>query len=270
MAIQATSAVPSAAANGKHGHSLISDEKFHQLYTLALNFHFAVERGVTVLAGREAALAGVAADLRPEDLLIAEHDASLLEPPAAQAHATHHAQLQSVAATSERIIDALSMAVANRMRHNHRVTVLFFPQDAAGHLLTEARAVAAGARLPVIFVEQGADSAPFRRSAPKPQPALDLMCIPVDAHDVIAIYRVAHESITRARQGNGPTRILCHTLPNAGAESSNAVAKLEAWLMARGLPAQQWRQQIEANIQTSNSTEWQGTSGNGELPENAA
>jgi hypothetical protein len=119
-------------------------------------------------------------------------------------------------------------------------------------------------------VEQGADSAPSRRSAPKPQPALDLMCIPVDAHDVIAIYRVAHESITRARQGNGPTRILCHTLANAGAESSNAVAKLEAWLMARGLPAQQWRQQIEANIQTSNSTEWQGTSGNGELPENAA
>ena len=187
-----------------------------------------------------------------------------------EAHGTHHAPLQSVPATSERIIDALSMAVANRMRHNHRVTVLFFPQDPAGHLLSDARAIAAGARLPVIFVEQGSDSVPSRRSTARPQPGLELMSIPVDAHDVIAIYRVAHESISRARQGSGPTRILCHTLPNAGAESGNAVAKLEKWLTARGLPAQQWRQQIVAKIQTSNSTEWQTTSGSNELPENAA
>lgn len=270
MAIQATSAVPSAAANGKHGHSLISDEKFHQLYMLALNFHLAAERGVSALAGREAALAAVSADLLAEDLLIAEHDRSVLDSAHGEPNGAEHPHLQPHSVMGERIIDALSMAVANRMRHNRRVTVLFFPEDRSGHLLSEARALAAAAKLPVIFVEQANEAAATpRRSALQKESTADLISIPVDAHDVIAIYRVAHESIARARLGSGPTRIVCISLAAVDAGKSSAVGNLEAWLSARGLPAQQWRQEIVANIQSSN-TDWQDTSGNGEFPENAA
>ena len=74
MAIQARNRVPSAAANGKNGHSLISDEKFRQLYELALKLQMAGThangdgRGLIWLRGHEAALAGVAADLRDGDL----------------------------------------------------------------------------------------------------------------------------------------------------------------------------------------------------------
>lgn len=270
MAIQATSAVPSAAANGKHGHSLISDEKFRQLYTLALNFHLAAQRGVSALAGREAALAGVSADLHPEDLLIAEHDRVLFDGPRVESHDPHQPHLQPHSVMAERVIDAVSMAVANRMRHNHRVTVLFFAGDPTGQLLSEARAIAAEAKLPVIFVEQGREPAASpRRSAGQNGSSADLISIPVDAHDVIAMYRVAHESIARARHGNGPTRIVCVSRVAVEAGRNSAVANLEAWLTARGLPAQQWRQEIVAKHQ-SNSTDWQDTSGSSEFPENAA
>jgi TPP-dependent pyruvate/acetoin dehydrogenase alpha subunit len=83
------------------------------------------------------------------------------------------------------------------------------------------------------------------------------------------MYRVAHESIARARQGSGPTRILCLSVASAGNGSTNAIQNLEAWLTSRGLPAQQWRQEIVAKIQSTN-TGWHETPGKNELPENAA
>ena len=77
--------------------------------------------------------------------------------------------------------------------------------------------------------------------------------IPVDAEDVVAMYRVAHESIARARQGGGPTRILCVTEQETARSDeqqrgAHAAANLEHWLAARGLPAHEWRQQIAAEL----------------------
>jgi hypothetical protein len=72
----------------------------------------------------------------------------------------------------------------------------------------------------------------------------------VDAHDVIAMYRVAHESIARAREGGGPTRIVCLEAPLAAGHTADAVADLEGWLIARGLPAHEWRQEILATARS--------------------
>lgn len=278
MATQATSAVPSAAASGKHGRSLISDEKFHQLYTLALNFHFAVMRGVTSLAGSEAALAGVSADLCAEDLLLSEQGHNFIDGSQTNGAAAQHQPLHAFSAMSERIIDALGIATANRMRKNRRVTVLFSPDTPGGQLLPEARAIAAGAKLPVIFVEHGnangttgTDNSSKQRGAESSQ----LISIPVDSNDVIAMYRVAHESIARARQGNGPTRIVCLTPPAAGKNGArprggDAVANLEKWLTARGLPAAQWRQEIVARIQGDITVNPSKPAAGNQFPENAA
>lgn len=273
MAIQGTSAVSSAAANGKHGHSLISDEKFHQLYTLALDFHLAAERDAASLSGSEGALAAVSADLRPEDLLLSEHAWQPIDSSGARIPSDQHAHLQPVVAIGERIVDALSAAVADRMRRNRQVTVLLFPEQWAGDLLQEARAVACAAKLPVIFVEQGSEQAKISRrvKAQKTSAADELISIPVDAHDVIAMYRVAHESILRARHGSGPTRIVCLSLSAAGergAQRTNAVASLESWLTARGLPVELWRQEIVAKCASRNSPERQD--GLGTIPQNAA
>lgn len=273
MAIQDTSAVSSAAANGKHGHSLISDQKFQQLYTLALELHFAAAHGAASLAGREAVLAAVSADLHAEDVLISEHPWPLAESSGARTQSGQPAYRQPV--FGERVVEALSAALADRMRRSPRITVLLFPEQWASDVLPEARAIASAIKLPIIFVEQGNENAtPARRTKEKKGSAAEgMISIPVDAHDVIALYRVAHESITRARHGSGPTRIVCLSLQAAGDEGSRmqrdgAVANLENWLLSRGLPVEQWRQEIVAKCAGQDSPAPQD--GGESIPQSAA
>lgn len=275
MEIQERSAVSSAAANGKHGHSLISDEKFHQLYALALDCQIAAQDGMPSLYGQEAAVAALSADLRPEDTLVSEHAWPLIASTGVRIPSDGHAHPQPIVAISERVVDALSAALADRMRRNHRVTVLLFPDQWAGDALREARAIASSAKLPVIFVERADNGAMTRRRGKDENgsAAGDLISIPVDAQDVIALYRVAHESIARARQGSGPTRIVCLSLRAAGdrdsrSDQSNAVANLEKWLVARGLPVEQWRQEIVSESARRNRAERQD--GGAAIPQNAA
>ena len=275
MAIQERSAVSSAAANGKHGHSLISDEKFHQLYRLALDCQIAAQDGMSALSGQEAALAAVSADLRPEDTLLSEHAWPVIASTGVSNSSEGHAHPQPIVSIAERVVDALSAAVADRMRRNHRVTVLLFPDKWGGDVLREARAVASAAKLPIIFVERADDGARTTRraKAENGSAAGDLISIPVDAQDVIAMYRVAHESIARARHGSGPTRIVCLS-PSAAADrgsrigQSNAVANLEKWLVARGLPVEQWRRDILAASASRNVTEQED--GRETIPQSAA
>jgi Dehydrogenase E1 component len=242
MAIHAKTAVPSAAANGKHGHSLISDEKFRQLYGLALRLH--------LLVGHAAALAGVAADLRNGDLLIPGEkmgDVAALR----GILPSHLVRPNQEIDAGKRVIEAVTAAVQYRLNKSGNVAVIFFPPAVAAAQMQEARVLADRARLPVLFVEEPPEPAKPAQAANVIGRAgqLDMPSIPVDAQDVIAMYRVAHESIVRAREGTGPTRILCVKPPAAigGKEdfrSADAVASLEHWLVARGLPAQEWRQAI--------------------------
>ena len=132
MAIEARNRVPSAAANGKNGHSLISDAKFRQLYELALKLQMAGDarewrwaRAIW-LRGREAVLAGVAADLREDDGLVAGSIASIAGDFRCADCAVRGRTRRSF---EERVIEALSDAVADRMRKTGRVSVIFF--DAA-------------------------------------------------------------------------------------------------------------------------------------------
>jgi hypothetical protein len=256
MAPEAKKAVPSAAANGKNGHTLISDAKFRQLYVLAVKLHWMAEKGDASAAGHEAALAGVVADLRDDDVLIARREpqiAMLLHGDAAKT--LNGAAPQHSPGLNERLIAAMSHAVADRMRKNGRVTVVYLPGPEVAAVLNEAKQLAEQARLPVLFVEEAPDwLTPSPRSRSNESAESTYMpAIPVDADDVVAVYRVAHESIARARQGGGPTRILCVTEPETASHaepqrSANAAASLERWLAVRGLPAQEWRQQIAVEL----------------------
>ena len=242
MLTQEKTRVPSA--NGKKGQPLISEGKFRQLYELALQLR-AAGRGSAWLHGREALLAGLSADLRRGDAFVAENTS--------WTHQELRSQLpimpRSPAGTmADGIVESLSDAMTNRLRKNGRVTIVLGPVAGAEAILDEARSLAGDARLPVIFVEDA-----FGQAAPKANGrsgASDAMpSIPVDADDVVAIYRVAHESIQRARRGGGPTRIVGVLWPTASdgrpAETAgDAVERLERWLVARGLPAQAWRMEI--------------------------
>ncbi len=82
----------------------------------------------------------------------------------------------------------------------------------------------------------------------------ELPVIPVDANDVVAIYRVAYESIHKARHGGGPTLIQTISLPHwpgtkAGpGKYPDAIAKMEAHLAAKGLFSPSWKQTLIDNF----------------------
>jgi Dehydrogenase E1 component len=256
MAPEAKRAVPSAAANGKNGHTLISDTKFRQLYALAVKLHLMAEGGDASAGKHEAALAGVVADLRDDDVLIARRQtqiAALLHGGVPKTRGGDAGETGTNA--NERIIEAVSQSLADRMRKSGRVTVIYLPGAEGAGVLEEAKQLAERARLPVLFVEEAPDWLKPARRSPSGGAAESawMPAIPVDADDVVAMYRVAHESIARARQGGGPTRILCVTEPAAARSegqprSANAAASLEHWLEARGLPAQEWRQEIAVEL----------------------
>ncbi|HZZ39544.1 MAG TPA: thiamine pyrophosphate-dependent enzyme [Acidobacteriaceae bacterium] len=224
----------SRVASGKHGHTLISDAKFRRLYELAL------ERAQHADGdGLNAAMASVAADLRSDDVVVVQ-------------------ERGSVAEFDEQVITALSGAVADRLRKSGRLTVIVCRGPGSDPILLEAHQLADDAKLPVLFVEdrRKMNGATTKTSPPLPQKIGAMPAIPVDAEDVIAIYRVAHESMARAREGSGPTRIQCMRWPSDN--NGDAVGHLEEWLTARGLPAQAWRREILAELQARH-----GSAGNG-------
>ena len=262
MAIEEKTAKASAAASGKNGHSLISDAKFRQLYGLTLRLSAGPGADGTVgnIGGREAALAGALADLRAGDCVMAEQGSALLKrlsgEVAAQVRATGGKD------SVELLVNALSRAMEDRLLENGRVTVVFLPEKSDGVPMAQARAAAAGAKLPVLFVDEESETAAAKAGARRGRGAAKNSAssigngvwmpeIAVDAQDVIAMYRVAHESIARARQGSGPTRIVCTKWQPAlrgkkQAAQAGAVEKLESWLASRGLPAGEWRREIAA------------------------
>ena len=78
----------------------------------------------------------------------------------------------------------------------------------------------------------------------------ELPVIPVDADDIVAIYRVAYESIHKARHGGGPTLIQAISFPPPpnGIEHSgrhpDAILRMEDYLAAKGLFSPSWKQKL--------------------------
>jgi hypothetical protein len=107
----------------------------------------------------------------------------------------------------------------------------------------KALTFAAQKELPVMFVVL---SAPGGKGGAGKVTALALEChvagIPVDADDAVAIYRVAQESIGRARIGGGPALIECvpFAVQVAGkkATARDGIAELESYLLQRKVVTQ--------------------------------
>ena len=78
--------------------------------------------------------------------------------------------------------------------------------------------------------------------------------IAVDANDVVAVYRVAYESVERVRQGGGP--VLVEAKPyrlyspskrhvaTRGAAERDPLAHMERYLKAKGLFTSRWKNQV--------------------------
>lgn len=94
--------------------------------------------------------------------------------------------------------------------------------------------LAAQHHAPILYVLLPAPAAPSAFDWSARAILENVPCIPVDAHDAVALYRVAQETIQRARIQGGPSLIDCKQVQLARGDT-NSVTRMEAHLRRKGL-----------------------------------
>jgi TPP-dependent pyruvate/acetoin dehydrogenase alpha subunit len=144
---------------------------------------------------------------------------------------------------AEQMNIAAGYALAQKRSQRRKVVVVLLPEssNALGYW-HEAADVAVGERLPMIFVttsrtpQIGMGNNVARQRAE----AYGMPGIAVDGGDVVAMWRVAQESIHRARAGAGPTLIDSH-IPAAQEKGGDPLDRMQHYLDKRKLWKQAWR-----------------------------
>jgi 2-oxoisovalerate dehydrogenase E1 component len=274
-----------AAAAVSTGGSLISDAKLKQLYATMVECRLLTERACRLRSqprpadlysasiGQEAIAAGCVVDLRPEDtIVLAPHNSIAglvkgvpLGDIVAQMYArpTVYKQSHNIIRPSPtdgmQIGLATSAALVNKRKNKGNVVVAFGDQAASAlggwH---EALELAGKKSLPIIFVVEDnpwAASDEERDSTEKAQ-SYGFPVITVDANDVVAVYRVAYESVERVRQGGGPVlvegkpyRLYSQTKRRvansaAGRSERDPLIHMERYLKTKRLFTPRWKDQL--------------------------
>ena len=150
-------------------------------------------------------------------------------------------QRRASAATYD-LLDVLGAAIRNRAMKNGNIAVLW-AAAAEPKPLRDALETARSYKLPVVFVLEtgtpGEPDGPASLLNSQVDPGEEMPHIAADGNDAVALYRVAHESIDRARRGRGPTLIECAAFHVEGLRTGrhlDPVANLESFLKAKGVP----------------------------------
>lgn len=230
---------------------MISDEKLLELYTAMVQCRVAAEHGMQSKSGSgtapvaEAILAGVAVDLEHSDLLLHPILAtsrrnghrpieSLIHALASNGHGRAHRSPASVAPRGKPAADgdaalhyACQTAKVHKTKKRAAITVAF--SDGAGTTSAawkKSLQRASRHNLPVLFVAP-LETVPGMRPNGNTSPKATTHGVPViavDGHDLVAVYRVASESIARARQRRGPT-VIATALLDASPEKNVSTGK---------------------------------------------
>ncbi len=275
IAVQEMSAAVEAQPE-KSGFSLISSEKLIALYAAMVKCRMIGERAALLMrqgklarqfhagaAGCEAVIAGVAVDLLPQDTLIPSPGGFLAGflagQPLERKFSSFEAAPWNVTAPAATPADPLQTACDAALRHktsgSGNVAVAFCAEGAARlECWRETLAVAGGHQMPVVLVchndardeQEGVAAETNLEEIANEAVAWGVPFITVDGNDVVAVYRVASESVARARLGRGPTLIECkaHRFHSgAGTHCENAdplealdpIRNMETYLRGKGL-----------------------------------
>jgi TPP-dependent pyruvate/acetoin dehydrogenase alpha subunit len=225
-----------ARVAGKNGFSLISDQTFRDLYAALLQCRMLDDRLRADVryerwTGREASTAGVTACLRSGDSVMPTPRGVLAGylQNARLAHGSVDAPAQLAAATGD--------ALRHKLEKLGNIAVVFTCTDKLAGRPNDAREIfstAATHCLPVLYVLEG--------SLPPADFCGLIPVIRVDDSDAVAVYRVAYESTTRAREGGGPTVMECAAWP--GKQSEDALLKLENYLAGKKLFRREWKERL--------------------------
>jgi acetoin:2,6-dichlorophenolindophenol oxidoreductase subunit alpha len=245
----------------KEGYSLISDEKLIAIYTAMTKFRMIESRAQSlfqhgkltadfhVSAGREASAAAVVIDLRPQDslslsledrmpsfakgaslestfrlLAVAEGDRNRGRI-ALDGNDSRRLNIIQSTDSAKQIHALLESAQAAKEKDEGSIVTVFFSTDPQTRTAwNEAMTTAGSKRLPVIFVHHLEDVTALEISAADAF-VNGIPAIVVDGGDAVALYRVACETIARARQGRGPTCVECTAPALATALGEDCVYK---------------------------------------------
>jgi TPP-dependent pyruvate/acetoin dehydrogenase alpha subunit len=282
-----------AGAAVSTGGSLISDAKLKQLYATMVQCRMLTERACRLRGqprsrslyaasmGQEAIATGCAIDLQPGDTIALAPRNSIaalvkdlaqglpLDGIVAQMYQSHTAcdQMSKVimpCPTEGTQIDlATSVALVNKRKKKNNVVFAF--GDKATTTLGDwhqALQLAAKKSLPIIFVvEDNPWPGPAKLKAGDEEKdgkvrSDGLPIITVDANDVVAVYRVAFESLQRVRQGGGPVVVegkpyrLHHPTKRRVANTASSrngrdpLIHMERYLKTKGLFTPRWKEQL--------------------------
>ncbi len=251
-----------SALAGHDGSPLISNERLIALYDAMLRCRM-LERRIRPLrgtarkaafgTGHEAAVAGALVGLKERDAISVPTGALSpclvkgvpaktifawlgVDANAAPRRDAARGVIAPGADLTAQIKAALRVARLYRKTKKRNIVVLFCEgaQLMRGAALELVRSAAAE-RLPVLFVCYLKSA---KTNIAAKAYAHGFPGIPVDGHDVVAVYRVASEAMAHARQGNGPTLIECKPWAMHGAKtrvSNDAIDNMEQYLSRKGL-----------------------------------
>jgi acetoin:2,6-dichlorophenolindophenol oxidoreductase subunit alpha len=295
MAAKKKPGIVSAALDAKgsnQGFSLISNERLIRLYEVMLKCRM-LEKRIRTQAkrngivqrlsawGKEGTLVGMLAGLNSQDAVDSTQQRFLVE--FIQSAFAGHTPLKKIldaASTAnggagahpgtEQLGSLIEAARASKAKKNGGIAAAFSFDEPDSHCRWQEALDLAGAQgLPILFVRQrgvlrtspNSKSKPAKRAISPPMGARCVPAILVDGSDVVAVYRVASEAMTRARKGQGPTLIECVPFQLAGRvkngpakpsrvkksrrpASSDPIVNMEAYLTHKGLFTSKLRSKI--------------------------
>lgn len=235
--------------------------------------------------GREAIAVGATATLRADDCVaasafdtapfvatgaplqeIVEHWAAGLDfpvaDPARPAESTLWKGRVRVPAKADPFHAATGQALTDKLEGNRQVVVAFAPDEPRElGRWQSAFKIASAQRLPVVYVLARREWAATvgkttAGRSPDDFPSIvkrhGFRGIVVDGNDVVAVYRVAQESIHHARLGTGPTLIECKLqqgefLPE-GVNGGDALGRLERYMKKHEAWSDFWHQQVVGQV----------------------
>ena len=142
------------------------------------------------------------------------------------------------------LLHAVGTALASHTRKDGKVSVVFWRQ-AGQEIWQDALEMARAHTLPLILVCP--ESKPVKDTRGL-EPGTELPRIIADGYDAVAVYRVAHEAIDRARRNRGASLIECATFRVKGHRHGDAIANMERYLRGKGLLRRGMRREIEGEF----------------------
>jgi TPP-dependent pyruvate/acetoin dehydrogenase alpha subunit len=257
-------------AGSSTGGSLISDAKLKQLYATMLECRLLAQHALrlrnqrrafySASLGQEAMAAGCVIDLGPGDTVVLAPGGSIaglvkgaelselmgqLYAPRDNETRLAHNIVSSFSGEDQQLGLANQLAEANKQKQENSVVVSFATAPAtASARWQKSLKFAARNSLPLIIVVGNKAGIEL----PLKVPSDGLTRITVDGNDVVAVYRVAYESLERVRQGGGPVLIEGRVWKLAGKRLRRAetdpLLHMETYLGARKLFSKRWKTQL--------------------------